>query len=168
MPVAEEGVRGAEQAVIVQGLYDRNSFLICRIVGSRRDHRESVVDVDDLRPLPLHQRAKLAVGLPVPNCVAQQNQRVGASHLIVAGLVKQNLVAMRPQQLGLLGKDLILAARLLVRIVHGENLHPEALPWPRYSLLSAWCQERLTLVWAFGNYPKEARIKRSACPGWRA
>ena len=155
MPIAKESVRGTKQAVVVQGLYDRNSLFICRIVGSRRDHGESVVDVDDLRPFPLHQSPKLPVRLPVPNCVAEQNQRVGAGHLIVAGLVKQNLVAMQPQQIGLLGKDLILAARLLIRIVHGENLHPGA-PRPRYSLLSARCQESLALERALGNYPKEA------------
>ena len=59
----------------------------------------------------------------VPDGIAKQDQWVLALHLIVAGLVQKHLVAMRAQQVGLLGKDLILAAGRLIRIVHGENLH---------------------------------------------
>ena len=81
------------------------------------------MDVNDVRLFPLHQGAKLAVYSLVPDRIAQHDQRVLAGHLIVAGLVRKHLVAMRPQQIGLLGKDLILAPRLLIRIVHRENLH---------------------------------------------
>jgi hypothetical protein len=81
------------------------------------------VDVDDVRPFPLHQIEQLTVGLPVPNGIAKQNQWVLAFHLVVAGVVQKHLMPVRTQQVGLLGKDLVFAAGRLVRIVHGENLH---------------------------------------------
>ncbi len=87
MRVAEKGSCGTEQAVIVQGLYDRNSGLVCRIVNGGRDHRKSIMHMHEIRPFALHQRTKLLMGLRVPNSVAEQDQAVGAGHLAVAGLV---------------------------------------------------------------------------------
>ena len=110
MSIAEERGRGTKHAVIVQGLYDRNSGFIGGIVDSRRDDRESIVDVDDVRSFPLHQVEQLTVALLVPNRIAKQDQWVLAGHLLVAGVVQKHLVPMGAQQIGFLGKDLILAA----------------------------------------------------------
>ena len=70
MPIAEERGRGTKHAVVVQGLYDRNSFFLGGIVDGGRDGWESIVDVNDVRPFPLHQGAKLAVALPIPDGIA--------------------------------------------------------------------------------------------------
>ena len=74
MPIAEESGRGTEEAVIVQGLYDRNSFPVRRIVDSGRNHRESIMDVNDVRSFPAHQLAKLLMDLLVPDRVPEQDQ----------------------------------------------------------------------------------------------
>jgi hypothetical protein len=123
MPVAEEGSRGTEHAEVVQGLYDRNCCLIGCIVDRGRYEGEGVVDVNNIRSFMLHQGQELAVHLPVPDGVAKQDQRVLAYHLVVAGVKRNDLVAVGTQQIGFLGKDLILATGGLIRIVNRENLH---------------------------------------------
>ena len=123
MSIAEESARGTEHAEIVQGLYHWNCCLIGRIVDGGRDDRESVVDVNDVRPFLLHQGQELAMHMRVPDGIAKQDQRVLSLHLVVAGVKRNDLMAMRAQQIGFLGKDLILATGGLIRVVNRENLH---------------------------------------------
>jgi hypothetical protein len=69
--IAKESGRRTERAVVVQGLYDRNSFFIGRIVNGGRDHREGVMDVNDVGFFLVHQGTQLVVSLPVPDGVAE-------------------------------------------------------------------------------------------------
>src|ERR1700734_3419395 len=114
MAIAEKGGRRAKHAVVVQRLYNRDSLFICRIVDGGRDHREGVMDMNDVRRLPVHEGTKLGMDLLVPDRIAEQDQPVFALYLIVAGPVKKHLVAVRPQQIGLLGEDLILTTGVLI------------------------------------------------------
>jgi hypothetical protein len=123
MAIAKEGAGGTEHAEIVQGLYHWNSCLIGSIVDGGRDEGERVVDVNDVRPFQLHQGEKLAVHMRVPDGIAKQDEWVLALNLVVAGVKKNDLMAMRAQQIGFLGKDLILATGGLIRVVNRENLH---------------------------------------------
>src|ERR1700684_600310 len=107
MSIAEESARGTEETVIVQGLYDWNSFPVGRVVDSGRNYRESIMDVNDVGLFPAHQGAKLLMGFVVENGVPEQNQGVHAGHLIVAGLVQNHVMATGAQQIRLLGEDLI-------------------------------------------------------------
>ena len=81
------------------------------------------MDVNDVRPFLPHQGEKLAVDLRVPDGIAKQDQRVFALHLLVAGVKSNYLVAMGAQQIGFLGKNLILATGGQIRIVNRKNLH---------------------------------------------
>jgi hypothetical protein len=63
------------------------------------------------------------MSLLIPDGIAKQDQRVLALHLLVAGVKRHYLVAMGAQQIGFLGKDLILATGGLIRVVNRENLH---------------------------------------------
>ena len=83
--ITEQGARGTEHAEIVQRLYDRNRGFIGRIINGGRNDRESIVDVNDVRPFALHQGKQLAVGLLIPDGIAKQDQWVLALHLLVAG-----------------------------------------------------------------------------------
>jgi hypothetical protein len=81
------------------------------------------VDVHDVWPFLVHQGPEFPVDLLVPDSFAEHDQGLCVSHLMVAGLVQKHPVAARPEQVGFLGKDLILASGFLVRIVDCENLH---------------------------------------------
>ena len=70
------------------------------------------MDVNDVRLFAAHQLAKLLMYPLVPDGVPQQDQGVDPGHLIVARLVQNHVMAMRAQQIGLLGEDLILASGL--------------------------------------------------------
>jgi hypothetical protein len=118
MSVTKQGACGAEHAEIVQGLDNRDSGFIGGIVHGWRDDWERIVDVDDIRPLPLHQLAELAVRLLVPDSIAEHNQRVFALQLLVAGVVQKHVVSMRAQEICFLGEDLVLPAGRRIRIVH--------------------------------------------------
>src|ERR1700728_4327300 len=153
--IAEESARGTEEAVIVQGLYDGNSFPVGRVVDSGRDERESIVDVNDVGFFPAHQVAKLLMDLLIEDGIAEQDQGIHAGHLIVAGLVQNHVMAMRAQQIGLLGEDLILPSWQLVLIVHGENLHnAPCLPrTARFTICfqTLWVSKRSTARWKSGR-----------------
>ena len=128
MTIAEKGGRRAKHAVVVQRLHDRDSLFIGRIVDGGRDHRKSVMDMNDVRRPPVHEGAKLGMDLLVPDGIAEQDQAVLAVYLIVAGPVKKYFMAMRSQQIGLLGEDLILTTGVLIRVVHGKDFH--GFKWP--------------------------------------
>jgi hypothetical protein len=123
VPIAEKRGRRTERPVIVQGLDYRDIFVIGRVVRSRRNHRESVVDVHDVWPFLIHQGPEFPVDLLVPDSFAEHDQGMCVSHLIVAGLVQEYPVAVGPQQVSFLGKNLIFASGFLVRVVHCQNFH---------------------------------------------
>ena len=102
----------------MQSLYDRNAFLVGRIVDGGRDDLEGVMDVDNVRLFAVHQLAQLAVGSLIPDGVGDRDQGVLALHLVVAGPIDNHLVATAAEQFGLLGKDLIFSAGQLVEIVN--------------------------------------------------
>ena len=88
---------------------------------------------------------------------AEQNQWVLARHLLVAGVVQQHFMPVRTQEVGFLGKDLVFAARCLVRIVHRENVHPyQTVCLPRKARViicfqTLWVRSRSTARWKSGR-----------------
>src|ERR1700678_1629154 len=113
------------------------------------------MDVNDVRLFAAHQLAKLLMYPLVPDGVPQQDQGVDPGHLIVARLVQNHVMAMRAQQLGLLGEDLIFTSWQLVRIVHRKNLH-NAPCLPRTARFTIcfhilWVSKRSTARWKSGR-----------------
>ena len=121
--LAKELCVQAQQPIVVQGLYDRNARRTARIIDRGSQQRKEVVDMNDVRSFALHQGEQLVMNALVPYGIAEQDQWVLTLHLLVAGVELKHLVATRTQQFGLPGKDLVLAAGRLIRIVHRENLH---------------------------------------------
>jgi hypothetical protein len=119
--VAKQQAIGADEAEIVQGLYDREPTFPCRRVGRGGYQGEGIVGVHYIRPLIANDAAKVEVGLPVPDGLLGEIQGTEEANPIVVGRVTNDFIPMGLEQAGLGSKDLVLASRLLVVIVDRED-----------------------------------------------
>ena len=86
------------------------------------------MEVNDVGLLTLDQFVELGMRCAVPDSAACQRESAEIVHLLVVDGVADDVVAVRFQQLGFVGEDLIFTAGLLVEIVSDDDLQKGLTP----------------------------------------
>ena len=118
----EQGIR-TKKPEVVQGLHDGCAGGAGTVIGSRRNQREYVVEMDNRNLRFPHRVVNRFGGTAVPEGVGQHSP----GSLAVNGRVVQRKtfddVPTAFQQVRLVGEDAVLAAGLLIEVVNHHYVH---------------------------------------------
>jgi hypothetical protein len=123
--VAEEESTGAEEAEVVECLYDRDAEAADGVVGGGRNEGEGVVEVGDVGFAVDRGGADGLIGTAVPNGRCSREKAVLDSGVIL--LMRDHTMAALFEQVRLGGECAIFAARLFIEIMEAQHLHSAAI-----------------------------------------
>jgi hypothetical protein len=110
----------------MQGLHNRDSFLLADIVGGRRDEGERVVKMNEVWLHTSQQRTHFLCGIPGPKRTRRSSyaaQDAVLGDVTVVSNVFHDIVAGRPEQFPFAAKDHIFSSRVKITIVCKEQFH---------------------------------------------
>src|SRR5712692_3304261 len=124
--LTEQVPRRAEEPVVVQRLYYRNTSFRASVVCRRGNEWHRIVEMCYIGPFARQQGTKLAVGSGRPEgCRAQTNPAAQAVERNLAAVpgVLDNPVSGGGQEVALLVDARVFAARLLIVVMNEQNHH---------------------------------------------